>query len=598
MRANKRWVIIGSASAVFVVIGLSLVIWKLTSIVHPDKKKPGATALITLVRGSSGERINFKSLNDAITQAEAGDRILVGAVDGQPPVLEDRLMAVGGGEYENKSGQKVQRKNITIEADPDLKAPVRWLPRPNQDPDNSLITISQFEGLKLRGFHIDGRGKLGDLILVNGRCPGLILEDFRLAGFTLAGVRFVNGSGDRERPMTLEKVVFDGGQDSQAAAAIVFGLNQIQEVPINTGQQQQNNQPPPANPAQPVENVKVHDCLIVGPLRAGVNFRDSVNNIVLAQNRFYNLNSAFTFNKAFPLRRANVTLEGSTIYNMKSGAFHFEMLPPADDENQLRIQNNLFLKAERLVVSDNKASEPAGVRAKWIWLNEGDPVRTAPVGDCLFRKTFQLPGKSKRAVIDVVCDDAFEAYVNGSLIGQGDFTLQKSKVRAFEVTDKLNSGKNVIAIKGKNRDGPAGLMARLRVIGMDGGQTTIATDDSWRVTKQANDVWHTVEFDDNAWPRPRVLADYGGGNEKWRNLHWDCVEQEQFRDLYPVFVQALPGNVRDSATTDGTVKLDVPINNGGTLSVDRNNPNFLRYPKDSPLATAGADKKPVGYPPY
>src|SRR5262249_13321710 len=143
---------------------------------------------------------------------------------GQPPLLEDRLMATGG-EYDNKSGQKVQRKNVTIEADPEIKAPVRVLPRANQEPDNSLITISQFEGLKLRGFYLDGRGKLSDLVLVNGRCPGLILEDIRLAGFTLAGVRFVNGSGDRERPMTLEKVTFDGHQDAQSAAAIVFGLN-------------------------------------------------------------------------------------------------------------------------------------------------------------------------------------------------------------------------------------------------------------------------------------------------------------------------------------------------------------------------------------
>jgi hypothetical protein len=250
-----------------------------------------------------------------------------------------------------------------------------------------------------------------------------------------------------------------------------------------------------------------------------------------------------------------------------------------------------------LVKTDGKAFEPAGVRAKWIWFNEGDPVRNAPPGDCFFRKTFQLSSKPRRAVLDVVCDDAFQVLINSNAAGQGDFGLQRSKVRAFDVTDKLQNGPNVIAIQGTNRDGPAGLLARLRVVGVDGRETNIVTDESWRVTKQKSDIWHTLGFNDNAWPHPKILADYGGGNDKWRNLHWEAVETDQFRELYPAFVKIAGGNIRDSATGDGSLKLDVPTSNGHAINTDRNSPQFLRYPKDSPLATAGADQKAVGYPP-
>ena len=60
--------------------------------------------------------------------------------------------------------------------------------------------------------------------------------------------------------------------------------------------------------------------------------------------------------------------------------------------------------------------------AKWIWTAENDATLNAPVGVRWFRRTLMLPADCKvlRAVCHISADNAFELFVNGKKVGQGD----------------------------------------------------------------------------------------------------------------------------------------------------------------------------------
>src|SRR5262249_3086650 len=153
-------------------------------------------------------------------------------------------------------------------------------------------------------------------------------------------------------------------------------------------------------------------------LQTAVDVHEGVAEIDFFQNRVFHLDQAFLFHKAVPMRRVHMRVDSNTFCELKS-VFHLEALAHADPSNQVQVRNNLFVKTEKLVMHDARSAEPAGVRAQWIWLNERDPLRDAPKGDRYFRKSFDLTGTAKLAVLDAFCDDAFKAYVNGAEVGGG-----------------------------------------------------------------------------------------------------------------------------------------------------------------------------------
>ncbi len=110
--------------------------------------------------------------------------------------------------------------------------------------------------------------------------------------------------------------------------------------------------------------------------------------------------------------------------------------------------------------------------------------------------------------------------------------------------------------------------------------------------------WGEPGFDDAGWPAARVQAPYGKGAPIWQNLIWESVVQEQFAGTARPIVPAPAGNVRLGGA-DGFPPLDSRSLPGlPALPTDPgNDAEFLRYPRTSPLATAGADKAPAGVPP-
>ncbi len=150
----------------------------------------------------------------------------------------------------------------------------------------------------------------------------------------------------------------------------------------------------------------------------------------------------------------------------------------------------------------------------WIWFNEGDPSRDAPVEARYFRRSFTVPAieQTSAAVLQIAADDRFTVWLNGTQIGTGE---SWEKPARFDVGAALRTGLNVLAVKAENLPGPphanpAGLIAGLAITG-NGTAMAIASDASWRAAKSAAPDWQSGAFDDSAWPAALVAAHYGEG---------------------------------------------------------------------------------------
>src|SRR6266700_4319001 len=114
----------------------------------------------------------------------------------------------------------------------------------------------------------------------------------------------------------------------------------------------------------------------------------------------------------------------------------------------------------------------------WIWFDEGDPARNAPAGTRYFRRTFTINRPVPRPVVDahldITADDGFTVWVNGAPVGKGD---RWDRVYRFDVHKHLRHGKNVLAVEGVNRRGPAGLLVRLNYLPNGGSQFSLTSDD-------------------------------------------------------------------------------------------------------------------------
>jgi putative heme-binding domain-containing protein len=146
------------------------------------------------------------------------------------------------------------------------------------------------------------------------------------------------------------------------------------------------------------------------------------------------------------------------------------------------------------------------LNANWIWspAHEKDDV---PVGDCYFRKTFTL-GKVEMAQVHVVCDNQYELYINGKLVGRG---ADWRKMDVHDVTKLLTPGPNVIAIKGTNTDaGAAGLAARVIIKQVGGTHESHSTDASWRTSVKKFANWTQPNVRDTAWLPAKVYGPLGG----------------------------------------------------------------------------------------
>ncbi|PYT31517.1 MAG: hypothetical protein DMG57_04900, partial [Acidobacteria bacterium] len=148
--------------------------------------------------------------------------------------------------------------------------------------------------------------------------------------------------------------------------------------------------------------------------------------------------------------------------------------------------------------------------ARWIWLPAGDPASSASAGDRFFRAALDL--SAGRHIVKSVCvmgaDHEFELFVNGVHAGKGNFVYAPEII---DVTSKLKSGKNVIAVRARNgEDGkPAGLIAAIRVEFTKGQPVSFVTSGEWKSAETAAAGWEQPGFDDSGWSRAKDIGAVG-----------------------------------------------------------------------------------------
>ncbi len=158
------------------------------------------------------------------------------------------------------------------------------------------------------------------------------------------------------------------------------------------------------------------------------------------------------------------------------------------------------------------AFAPQGVRTsrademQWIWTPAQAQEKNVPPGSVYFRKSFPL-GQPESGEVQVSCDNAYDLFVNGRKVADGDNwrTMQKHDITKF-----LTPGRNTVAIKATVKaQGSAGLVGR--VIVKEAGGTFLAynTNDTWRTSLQEFPQWTKHYFNDVQWLPARVIGEFG-----------------------------------------------------------------------------------------
>jgi hypothetical protein len=136
---------------------------------------------------------------------------------------------------------------------------------------------------------------------------------------------------------------------------------------------------------------------------------------------------------------------------------------------------------------------PIDTPARWIWSSNNDAHDVV-----YFRVSFSRQNVTSAIV---ACDNSYDLYFNGGYKGSGsNWTLSQ----AYNLTPQ--TGKNVVAIKGMDTEGVAGLLAEIRVAGQRMGSNV-----TWKVSLTAPPNWTDVNFDDSGWANATDYGPYGIG---------------------------------------------------------------------------------------
>jgi len=138
---------------------------------------------------------------------------------------------------------------------------------------------------------------------------------------------------------------------------------------------------------------------------------------------------------------------------------------------------------------------------QWIW-------RAAEAHDdetVYFYQAFVLESGRRSASLTGACDNEMDVYLNGHHVAG---SMDWKQPVAVDVTRTLRRGKNVLMVKARNVDGPAGLLLKLEVQLTDQRRLAVVTDGRWRVSSQAED-WKHPHFEPTDWQPAHVLGPLG-----------------------------------------------------------------------------------------
>lgn len=154
------------------------------------------------------------------------------------------------------------------------------------------------------------------------------------------------------------------------------------------------------------------------------------------------------------------------------------------------------------IASLTAISSSTAQEANWIWTSRHEQG-SVPEASCYFRKTFRMQSP-EGGQITVGADDAFEIYVNGTRVNKGVGYTSLTKI---DISKRLRSGRNMIAIKVDNRNGnTAAIAARVQVKDKESEWVSHSTDATWKAELSPFPLWMLPVYNDNGWA---AAADYG-----------------------------------------------------------------------------------------
>ena len=150
--------------------------------------------------------------------------------------------------------------------------------------------------------------------------------------------------------------------------------------------------------------------------------------------------------------------------------------------------------------SIGKRLNPHLAGAQWIWSRDGAKENQT----IQLRKTFDVSKRPARAWLEITGDNRVTTTLNGAVLGTADSWRHPV---AYDVTDRLREGENVLELEAWNEDGPAGVVASL--LGTDARGETL-----FRIVT------------DKTWPDAKVIAKFGEG--PWEGSIFENVSADTF----------------------------------------------------------------------
>ncbi|MEN6346636.1 MAG: hypothetical protein ABFE16_15150 [Armatimonadia bacterium] len=136
----------------------------------------------------------------------------------------------------------------------------------------------------------------------------------------------------------------------------------------------------------------------------------------------------------------------------------------------------------------------------WMWI--GQQKDESPDHIRYIRKSFEIKKPVKRAFVRCTVDNLYWVYLNGEQIG---YSWSWFDNELWDLSKGLRPGRNVLAFKGRNVDGPGGFFAQIGIEYTDGTRELLVSDQSWKFHIPEEPNWAAVDYDDTAWRRATDL---------------------------------------------------------------------------------------------
>jgi hypothetical protein len=160
---------------------------------------------------------------------------------------------------------------------------------------------------------------------------------------------------------------------------------------------------------------------------------------------------------------------------------------------------------------------PADVSARpqWIWLR-GREESEEP---CYFRRVFELERVPAQACVTITADNGYTLFVNGIGVGSDSGYAEPywEQAERYDVAHLLRAGRNVLAIRGENLGGKAGLLLDLELTDPGGDSRHIVSDAEFHAFGSEQPGWNTLDFTESAdWQSAVVFGPVGVAPWGWQ----------------------------------------------------------------------------------